>query len=75
MILARIYVDDDRMLGLHQFAAMPSHGDRLHIEHESDVLVLIVERVDHYPVPAKHGASNIFGSVKPALTVYCRVGE
>ncbi|WP_022684527.1 hypothetical protein [Sphingobium bisphenolivorans] len=70
--LARIYIDDDTMLGLHQFAALPGRGDRLHIGHEGDVLVLTVERVDHYPVPAKMGASNIFGSITPAVTVYCR---
>lgn len=74
-ILARIYIDDDTMLGLHSFAALPRRGDRLHIEHEGDVLVLTVERVDHYPVPAQHGASNIFGSITPAVTVFCKKTE
>lgn len=74
-ILASIYVDGDTAPGLYQFAALPHRGDRLHIPNGNDVLVLTVERVDHYPVPAKHGGANIFGSITPAVTVYCgRVG-
>lgn len=70
-ILANLYLDDDHKLGLFQFAAIPHRGDRLHIEHDGDVMVLTVERVDHYPVPAKLGSANIFGSAAPAVTVFC----
>lgn len=75
MILANIYVDGDTAPGLFRFAALPSRGDRLHLPNGDDVMVLTVERIDHYPVPTHLGAANIFGSSKPALTVYCRVGE
>ena len=74
MILAHLYVDGDTSPGLHSFAAIPHRGDQVHLPNGEDVMVLTVERVDHYPVPAKHGASNIFGSVQPTLTVYCRLG-
>ena len=70
-ILVNLYLDDGHKLGLHQLAGIPHRGDRLHIEQGGDVLVLTVERVDHYPVPARHGGANIFGSVTPAVTVYC----
>lgn len=75
MIFAHLYLDDDHPLGFHKFAGVPNHGDRVHIAQGNDVLVLKVERVDHYPVPAAHGASNIFGSITPAITVYCGVGN
>ena len=75
MILAHIFVDGDTEPGLYELASIPSHGDRLHLPHDGDVLVLTVERVDHYPVPAKHGASNIFGSIQPAITIYCHPVE
>ena len=74
-ILAHIYVDGDTAPGLYKFAAVPSRGDRLHLPNGDDVMVLTVERVDHYPVPTQHGATNIFGSITPALTVYCGVGD
>ena len=75
MILAHLYVDGDTAPVAHRFASLPRRGDHIHIEQGRDVLVLTVERVDHYPVAAKHGASNIFGSITPAVTVYCgRVG-
>ena len=75
MILANIYVDGDTAPGLYQFIGIPSHGDRLHIDMDGDALVVAVERVDHYPVPAKLGAANIFGSTKPAITIYCHPVE
>ncbi|GLV28165.1 hypothetical protein TomTYG75_06890 [Sphingobium sp. TomTYG75] len=71
-ILASIVVDDDTAYGYHQLAAIPQHGDRLHLPNGDDILILTVERVDHYPVPAKHGATSIFGSITPAVTVFCR---
>ncbi|MCB4863203.1 hypothetical protein K7W03_26885 [Sphingobium sp. PNB] len=74
-ILANIYIDGDTAPGLYQFAAIPHRGDRLHIQQGDDVLILTVERVDHYPVPAKLGAANIFGGGAPAVTVFCGVGE
>lgn len=73
MILANIHVDGDTAPGQYRLAALPYRGDQLHLPNGNDILILIVERVDHYPVPAQHGASNIFGSITPALTVYCRV--
>lgn len=73
--LAHIYVDGDTAPGLYRFASIPGHGDRLHIPVDGDVLVLTVERVDHYPVPAQLGAANIFGSTKPAITIYCHPSD
>lgn len=73
-IQAKITIDGDTDPGFHMLAAIPNHGDQLHIEHERDVLVLTVERVDHYPVPMRNGAANIFGSITPSVTVFCRVG-
>lgn len=72
-IQAHILVDGDTDPGYQLLAAIPNHGDRLHIEHEGDVLVLEVVRIDHYPVAAKAGAANIFGSLTPAVAVFCRV--
>ena len=75
-ILASVFVDNDTVPGLYRFAALPRRGDQLHLPNGGDVLILTVERVDHYPVPAKVGASNIFGSITPAVTVFCRgMGE
>ena len=71
-ILAHIYIDGDTEPGYYQLAALPARGDRLHLPSGDDVLILTVERVDHYPVPAKLAATNIFGSITPAVTVYCR---
>lgn len=74
-ILAHLHVDGDTEPGLYRFASIPRRGDRIHIEQDDDILILTVERVDHYPVAAKLGAANIFGSITPAVTVYCgRVG-